>query len=136
MKTIIYTLVLMMGSFIYGQEHAVITVNVNNVTNDEGKIYFGLYNTKDGFLKMPFKAAGSSIKEGTASVTFEDIAPGEYAITCFHDTNGNQRMDFETNGMPKEDYGVSNNEMLMGPPTWESAKFTMTDAPPEMEIRL
>ncbi len=34
-----------------------------------------------------------------------------------------KKMDFEANGMPKESYGVSNNKMLMGPPTWQESKF-------------
>ncbi|MDX1462028.1 MAG: DUF2141 domain-containing protein, partial [Marinirhabdus sp.] len=46
------------------------------------------------------------------------------------------RMDFEANGMPKENYGVSNNVMNFGPPQWSDAKFEVSTAPLNMEIRL
>ena len=45
-------------------------------------------------------------------------------------------MDFEANGMPKELYGASNNNMSMGPPRWSDAKFEVGTQPITMEIRL
>lgn len=135
MKTIIYAVVLMLGSLIYGQENSTITVAVNNATSDVGKMHFALY-TKGSFMKKPDASATGIIKDGKTVVTFENIEPGVYAILCFQDKNENERMDFELNGMPKEPYGMSNNEYLMGPPTWESTKFTVKDEPLVIEIRL
>ena len=45
-------------------------------------------------------------------------------------------MDFDTNGMPLEMYGVSNNVMSMGPPLWSDAKFEVADTPIELDIRM
>ncbi|MGB1284878.1 MAG: DUF2141 domain-containing protein [Polaribacter sp.] len=44
-------------------------------------------------------------------------------------------MDFQPNGMPMEDFGSSNNVMVMGPPQYESSKFAVTDKDVSLEIK-
>ena len=108
-------------------ENYSITVNVDNARNDNGEMVFSL-STKDQFMRAaPLMVDSSSIKDGVATVTFENVPAGEYAIIVLQDLNGNQQMDFEVNGMPKESYGVSNNAMSFGPPTWAEAKFEVTE---------
>ena len=49
---------------------------------------------------------------------------GEYAIAVFVDLNGNGKMDKNFLGIPKEQYGFSNNVMgTMAAPSFEQAKF-------------
>jgi uncharacterized protein (DUF2141 family) len=49
---------------------------------------------------------------------------GEYAIAVFVDLNGNGKMDKNFLGIPKEQYGFSNNVMgRMAAPSFEQAKF-------------
>ncbi len=138
MKIALMFLLIVNYSLMNGQEKALtsITVEINNASNDEGKIIFGLY-TQETFMKAPpVKSAESSIKDGKVVVVFEDVTPGSYSILCYHDANGNQQMDFEPNGMPKEKYGSSNNRMAMGPPSWEETKFEVGSDPIKIEIRL
>jgi uncharacterized protein (DUF2141 family) len=46
---------------------------------------------------------------------------------CFHDENGNGKLDKNVVGIPKEGYGASNNPARkMRPPTFEEAKFAVT----------
>lgn len=113
--------------FSYAQENYTLTVSVDNVLNDKGHVLVGLH-TEDTFMKTKAtKNAKAEIKDGKISVTFEDIAPGKYAVMVLHDENDNERMDMELNGMPKESYGMSNNPMLYGPPTFADAKFELTE---------
>jgi len=103
-----------------------LTVTVENARNDEGKMMFSL-NENENFMRgTPFKSESVIIKDGVATVTFTDVPAGEYAVLVLHDKNGNGMMDFEPNGMPKESYGISNNPMSYGPPTWQEAKFTFS----------
>ena len=111
-----------------------ITVSVINALNDNGKIRFALYNEL-GFRKQPLYSKFSKIENGFSEITFKNIPKGEYAIVCFHDENGNSRMDFHENGMPKESYGTSNNALLMGPPQFDSSKFVVTDEDLNLEIK-
>ena len=80
-------------------------------------------------------ASNIEIKEGISEVKFVNILPGEYAVVCYHDKNNNGKMDFTTNGMPLEDYGASNNVMNFGPPTFENAKFNVSDKNVYLEIK-
>ncbi|QHI39069.1 hypothetical protein IMCC3317_44700 [Kordia antarctica] len=117
-------------------ESMTITVTVDNIKNNTGKVIFGLY-TKDGFSKeIPFQAAESTIEGNKVKVTFTNVPKGEYAIKCLHDENNNGLMDFETSGMPKEDYGTSNNPLSYGPPQFEPSKFSVSDADVTMKIIL
>lgn len=112
-----------------------ITVTVDNVKNDKGKVVFSLH-TKDTFMKgNGIMNAESDIKEGKVTITFENVQAGEYAIMVLHDENDNQRMDFRENGMPLESYGMSNNVMSFGPPVYDDAKFKVEKENLEMNIR-
>lgn len=111
-----------------------ITVNVP-VQSNKGTVMFSL-QTKDNFLRGGIDNLESEIIDGQATVTFKNVLPGEYAVSLFWDKNGNKKMDFQPNGMPKEMYGMSNNVMTMGPPMWKDAVFTVNDTPQVLAIRM
>jgi len=117
-------------------ENVSITVTVPNVSGTEGEILVALYNSWESFAKRePIATKKSKITDGKISVVFEAVSPGTYAVVCLHDKNGNERMDFDSNGMPQEDYGSSNNRMRMGPPNFEDAKFTVENKSLNLTIR-
>jgi len=113
-----------------------ITATVTNVSGTEGDVHFALYDTNESFMQQkPLSSKIGTIESGKSSVVFENIEPGVYAIVCLHDKNANAKMDFEPSGMPKEDYGSSNNVMRMGPPNFNDAKFTVENKSLDLEIR-
>lgn len=116
------------------KQFGTVEVSVVNALNDEGTIQFALFN-KENFKMQPLFAKSSTIKNGVSSVLFENIPPGEYAIISFHDENGNNKLDFELNGMPKESYGTSNNNFNVGPPQFENAKFIVREEALSLEIK-
>ncbi len=110
-------------------------VKINRTSSNEGKVYYALYDSQKGFNeKQPFQVAQSEITGNKTQVSFENIPNGTYAIICYHDTNDNQQLDFE-GYMPIEDFGVSNNPLLMGPPTYEAAKFKVDGKDLALEIK-
>ncbi len=111
-----------------------ITVNVPNATSDKGTVQFGLH-TKETFGRKPFMIKIVNIVEGKCEVTFKNIQAGIYAVTCFHDANENGVMDFDESHMPLEDYGISNNPALMGPPTFDIAKFTVENKSLDLTLK-
>lgn len=115
-------------------EGTTITVTVP-VKNNEGSILAALYNEAQ-FMKEGVQNQLGTIEDGKSVMTFTNVAPGSYAVILFHDKNNNKQMDFDTNGMPLEPYGVSNNAMSYGPPQWNEAKFEVSDKPLELEIRM
>ena len=139
MKNLILTIALVFTYLLgFSQEEEkgiTITVIIENVTNDNGKVVMSLH-TEDTFMKGGgLMNAESEIKDGKVSITFENVKPGEYAIMALHDENGNQRMDFRENGMPLESYGTSNNIMAFGPPQYDDAKFNVEGKDLELNIR-
>lgn len=112
-----------------------ITVTIDNVTSDKGKVLMSLH-TSETFMKgNGIKDAETEIKDGKVTITFENVLPGEYAILAMHDANDNKRMDFQENGMPTESFGISNNVMAMGPPQYDDAKFKVENKNLEIKIR-
>jgi uncharacterized protein (DUF2141 family) len=112
-----------------------ITVTIENISNNNGNVLLALH-TEDTFMKgAGIQNKESKIVDGKVKIIFENVVPGTYAIMGLHDENENQRMDYETNGMPKESYGMSNNDMSFGPPQYETAKFNFDNEPIEMSIK-
>jgi uncharacterized protein (DUF2141 family) len=111
-----------------------ITAKVSNISSDNGKVSFALYN-KVTFMKKPLQSKNGKIENGVATVVFEDVEPGEYAIVCFHDKNDNDKMDFSESGMPQEDYGMTNNIMSFGPPSYTNGKFDLGKEDLTLEIK-
>ena len=130
---ILTTTILFITNSITAQNNT-ITATVINVTSDAGKVGYALYD-KTNFRMKPIQGAASKIVNGKSVVVFENVEAGEYAIICYHDKNNNDKMDFEANGMPLEDYGASNNVMNFGPPKFEDAKFTIIDKNVSLEIK-
>lgn len=139
MKIVILTTALVLSFFVSKAQNesngTTITVTIP-VPGEGGTLIAGLYNEETFMKSAPLQGQESNIAEGYATVTFTNVVPGTYAITLFHDKNGNKTMDFEPNGMPKEMYGVSNNPMSYGPPQWKEAKFEVASEAISMEIRL
>ncbi len=138
MKTLVLFLTLTAINFVTTAQDSKginITVTVPNVSSSDGAVLFGLYNETTFMKAAPIQSAKGEIVDGVAKITFANVPAGEYGISCVHDANGNERMDFEENGMPKESYGVSNNNMSYGPPMWSDAKFEVGNEDMEIEIR-
>lgn len=112
-----------------------IKVSVDNVMNNNGKVIFSLHS-QDTFMKTEsLQRAESNIENNKVEVTFKNVAPGTYAIMVLHDENENYRMDFDTNGMPIESYGMSNNPLSYGPPQFSDAKFEVVNEDLDFKIR-
>jgi transcriptional regulator GlxA family with amidase domain len=52
--------------------------------------------------------------------------PGEYTVAAYQDINGNEKLDTNLIGIPKEPNAISNDAPArFGPPRYEDAKFTV-----------
>jgi len=116
------------------KEGVTITVTIENVLSNEGKI-LGSVHTDATFMKGQGIANKTvDAVKGAVTLTFENIKPGTYAIMLLHDSNNNKRMDFEANGMPKESYATT-GELTFGPPSFGNSKFEVKDADLDFRIR-
>ncbi len=108
---------------------------MDNVSNNNGKVIFSLHNQETFMKSESVQRAESKIENNKVEITFENVAPGTYAIMVLHDENENYRMDFDNNGMPIESYGMSNNPLSYGPPQFSEAKFEVDQEDLDFKIR-
>ena len=109
-----------------------LTVRVDNI-KEAGEIHIAIYDSADAFEADRGEKGGAApgITQGTiemvepGSVIYRyELPPGTYAIGIFHDANLNNRLDNYFFGVPREQYGFSNNARgFMGPPSFEDAAF-------------
>ena len=102
-----------------------------------GTLMLAMYNSAEAFEGSVSKEKRSEIgvfkglelylePEDSTQLSTE-IPDGEYAIAFFIDANGNKKLDKNFLGIPKEQFGFSNNAMgTLSAPTFEQAKFTVT----------
>jgi uncharacterized protein (DUF2141 family) len=103
-------------------------VTIENCNSDKGKIYIALYNSSSTFMNVS-KAVDKrvvDIRNKKAVIEFDNLAYGVYAFSCYHDENGNKKMDKNLFGIPTESYAFSNNARgTFGPPTFEKSSISI-----------
>ena len=115
-----------------------LTVQVNGLRNDRGRLAVALFASAAGFPRRESALRGQMVRiaGGRAAVTFRDLPPGVYAVAVLHDENDNEKMDFNFLGMPLEGYGFSNDAAaLFGPPSFDRAAFRLLPRPSTVSIR-
>ena len=121
-------------------KNGILTVNIIDFENDKGTAVVMLYKDGEGFPKSPdkaFKAMTVRIADKKAVAIFGNLLPGEYAISIYHDENGNKKMDTNFFGIPKEGVGNSNNAKgHFGPPKYSDAKFNFNGEKQTFTIKI
>ncbi|KQS55271.1 hypothetical protein ASG17_04035 [Brevundimonas sp. Leaf363] len=95
-----------------------------------GAVMVGLYDSADAYNgHRTFRGGRIAATGGVVTVTFDQLPAGEYAVSAFHDVNGDGTMNANPFGMPTEPYAFSNNAKgNMGPASWDAAKFAVSGA--------
>jgi uncharacterized protein (DUF2141 family) len=108
-----------------GQNQNVMVV-IKNIRNDKGTVAAALYQSHEEFLKKTWQSRSAASRKGEVQLVFENIPPGEYAISVMHDVNNNGELDKNAMGIPKEGFGFSNDAAgTFGPPGFDKAKFIL-----------
>ncbi|ERM84138.1 hypothetical protein P872_15250 [Rhodonellum psychrophilum GCM71 = DSM 17998] len=134
-------LILFFSVFIMMQDQpcAEIKLEVTNVKNSQGVVRVLLFDGENGFPNDPkkaFKSASGEIINNKVTFTFKGIPKGAYAISVFHDSQNLGYLRTNILGIPKDDYGFSNNASgHFGPPSFEKAKFSVDKQKVEVRIR-
>jgi len=107
------------------EDKGTLTIELSGIKNNNGYILVALH---DGSSDFPdgegFKTISVEAERGSLQIEIEDVPAGEYAIALMHDENANDEFDMDSNGMPLEGWGFSNNpEPAMGPASWSEAAF-------------
>jgi uncharacterized protein (DUF2141 family) len=133
-------LLLSSGSSADGPQAGSITVRVAGLRSNNGQVGCALYNSAKGYPKDASAALESlfcPIDKNACACAFRPVPAGTYAIACFHDENGNGKLDTGIFGIPKEGVCASNGATgTMGPPSFKDAKFDTSGAPRDVPVRM
>lgn len=103
-----------------------------------GKVFIGVFNSPDGFLKDEKRYARAAIPtvNGLARLVFT-LPPGRYAMVAFHDANNNGELDTNILGVPTEGYAFSRDARgVMSAPSFDSAAIELTESGARATITL
>lgn len=112
-----------------GARAADLNVAVSGLRNQNGQVLIALHDNSASFPNKWTRALAVKRvpSQQGAAVTFENVAPGRYAVIAVHDEDGNGEMTKTLIGLPVEGFGASNNPSFFGPPRFGSAVFDLRE---------
>lgn len=128
-----------------------LAVEISAINDAEGQVCLNLFNSSVGFPSDREKAVETQciaileeVSEATDAeeelplvATFENLIPGSYAVSVFHDANGDNEFNRNFVGMPTEGFGFSRNpSALVGPPEFGEAVVLVAGTETRIEIEL
>ena len=121
-----------------GSSQNILRVQVDGVTSDAGYIMLAVYDKADSFLNEEEILLGVRAKaiSGVTELQIDDLPEGKYALAIYHDENGNEKLDTNWLGIPKEPVGFSHSKMkAFGPPRFKDCAF-LFNADMQIQISL
>jgi uncharacterized protein (DUF2141 family) len=117
-------------------------ITISNIETARGTLLVAVFNKGDYWLdsnagEPPFLSATKIVSStDNATVVIENMPAGNYAISIFHDLNGNEKLDTNFIGFPKEPFGFSAPMGRFGPPKYEDASISVRQGVNPIEIAL
>ena len=116
-----------------GAQASELTVSVTGIASAEGQVTFRVYQGKKDWLEDDGAVVEESLSladwsEGKEVKHSFELPPGEYAVSVYHDEDGDDKLDSNFIGIPKEPAGLSNKpKARMGPPKYADAAFELPE---------
>ena len=107
-----------------------LAITLTGIRSQDGRIMVAVYDRADAFMKpgQAIAAFDLAVRGDAMTVVLADVAPGGYAVSAYHDENGNGELDKNLIGIPTEGYGFSNGASgAFGPPDFDGAAVNATD---------
>lgn len=112
---------------------------VAGLESDRGLLKVVLMDSAEAFDDdlEPLRSAEVPVSGESATVVFDDVPFGRYAVKVHHDEDVDGELDTNFVGFPKEPFGFSNDAMgRFGPPSFEQAGFDLLAPELRIEIHL
>lgn len=116
--------------FLYSNSESYsLEIIIDNLKNQKGFIRISLFNKSSSeyfpsVTDKAYKIYKFDIKKNKSKFILNNIPIGQYAVSVHHDEDGNNELNTNWFGMPKEGLGVSNNARgNFGPPEYSQAEF-------------
>lgn len=105
-------------------QNPVLKVNIKGFESNKGTLMLEVLSPQ----KKSLKRLMLPIVNKQVTVDITDLSAGQYSVRVFHDENDNKKLDTGMFGIPKEDWGMSNNvKAVMGPPDFNESLFWLKE---------
>ena len=109
-----------------------IQLEVSGFNNISGELAIAIFNNENSFESESeaYRDSTLTVTESEMIVLIENIDPGDYVISIFHDEDKNGSITFGgfLNIMPQEGFGFSNNPSItMSQPTYSDCEFNIEE---------
>ncbi|MCL2758880.1 MAG: DUF2141 domain-containing protein [Treponema sp.] len=109
LKKIILTLIIaVILTMNLSADNVQFTFEVTNVVVNDGKVYLAIFFNAEEFRKEEPTLAYELDSNRTVVSQIVSLPPGHYLFSAFQDRNGNQKLDYNFIGIPRELVGISN----------------------------
>lgn len=118
-----------------------VQIELTGLESAEGNLFIAVYDSKKTWLGDETVAQQKVVitesrEEGIVKAELR-LPPGEYALSIFHDSNDNGKLDANFIGIPKEPVALSNNARpKFGPPKYKDAVFELGEEPVLQQISM
>lgn len=114
-----------------------LVVQVDGLRETTGQVVLQLFESAEGFkTRRPDREVSLTPEDGQVRWALPDLAPGTYAVRAHHDVNDNGEVDRSRLGLPREPLGLSNNPVLIGPPSFRQARFDLPSTGELLTLKL
>ncbi len=125
---ILYILALSVQTAVADETSGDLTLLVGGFSNDRGQVIANLFREGDDVMKIDkaYLQVQGTISGNRAQLVFRNLKYGKYAVSVFHDENGNGTLDHNLLHFPAEPLGFSSNFRLgifTGLPSFEKLQF-------------
>lgn len=115
-------------------------VEVDSLNNQKGEVCFKLFSGSRGFPdgnESAIKRQCVKNANNPSIITLNNIPFGSYAVSVFHDINGDRKLNRNSLGMPTEGYGFSNNPIVSrGVPKYGECIFLVAGSNTKIKINM
>jgi len=139
---IFITFVYAIALFADSPEKGTIIVEIEGFGNEKGIVFSHLYSEQLAEF-FPTKSSKSyqkrigRVDKRSATIVYEEIPYGTYALTVHHDEDENKRMNRNFIGYPTEGFGLSNNPTIfLSIPDFDECKFELSKDTVVVKIKL
>jgi len=106
-----------------------VEITLTGFPSAEGQALVALFLSADGWPDSEgsvFATAVTAISDGRAAAVFDNVPAGPFAISAYHDTDGDRELDTGALGIPSEAYGFSADaRSTFGPPKFDEARLEL-----------
>ena len=116
-----------------------LVVDIEDIHTQSGRITVFLFDseaawkgTRDALGLRRVHPDGSD----RLQVRFDGLRAGRYGVMVLHDKDGNRKFDVGPLGIPRDDYGFSNNPVVFARPGFERIAFDLPVAGKRITVRM